>query len=388
MDGIAESDVAVEVSTAGLRKPVNEIYPAAPFLEMCLEAGRPVALSSDAHTPEQLGHEYERAVDWLARARSERDRRLRGSRAASSRSPPCEHDRMSAAPRTGIGYDSHRFADGRPLILGGVEVADAPLGLAGHSDADVLTHAVIDALLGAAAWATSARTSRTPTSAGATPTRSSCCGEVRRLLGEAGWAPLNVDADRGLRGAELGAHRDAMRERLAEAGGLAPAAVSVKFTTNEGMGFVGRGEGIVPRWPRRRRPQRRASPADREYSPPRRMDRDELAFAGVVRQAELLRSGEVSSRELVELYLERIERLDPELNAFRLVMSERALADAQQADARRAAGGDRPLLGVPVAVKDSEDVAGEVTTWGTAADFSDPRAEDNELVRACAPPAP
>lgn len=66
MDGIAESDIAIEVSTAGLRKPVGEIYPAAPFLEMCLEAGRPVALSSDAHIPEDLGHEYERAVAWLA----------------------------------------------------------------------------------------------------------------------------------------------------------------------------------------------------------------------------------------------------------------------------------------------------------------------------------
>jgi histidinol-phosphatase (PHP family) len=65
MDGIAESDVAIEVSTAGLRKPVGEIYPAAPFLEMCLEAGRPVALSSDAHVPEQLGWDYERAVSLL-----------------------------------------------------------------------------------------------------------------------------------------------------------------------------------------------------------------------------------------------------------------------------------------------------------------------------------
>ena len=65
MDGIAESDMAIEVSTAGLRKPVAEIYPAAGFLELCLEAGRPVALSSDAHVPEQLGHEYERTVDWL-----------------------------------------------------------------------------------------------------------------------------------------------------------------------------------------------------------------------------------------------------------------------------------------------------------------------------------
>jgi histidinol-phosphatase (PHP family) len=65
MDGIADSDVAIEVSTAGLRKPVGEIYPAPAFLEMCLEAGRPVALSSDAHHPEHLGYEYERAVKLL-----------------------------------------------------------------------------------------------------------------------------------------------------------------------------------------------------------------------------------------------------------------------------------------------------------------------------------
>ena len=66
MEGIAESDVAIEVSTAGLRKPIGELYPARPFLEMCLDAGRPVALSSDAHTPEQLGYEYERAAEWLS----------------------------------------------------------------------------------------------------------------------------------------------------------------------------------------------------------------------------------------------------------------------------------------------------------------------------------
>ena len=66
MEGIAEADIAIEVSTAGLRKPVGEIYPAGPFLEMCLDAGKPVALSSDAHVPEQLGFEYERAMDWLA----------------------------------------------------------------------------------------------------------------------------------------------------------------------------------------------------------------------------------------------------------------------------------------------------------------------------------
>ncbi|HEY1357988.1 MAG TPA: histidinol-phosphatase HisJ family protein [Thermoleophilaceae bacterium] len=66
MEGIEQSDVAIEVSTAGLRKPVGEIYPARGFLELCLEVGRPVALSSDAHTAEHLGWEYERAVEWLA----------------------------------------------------------------------------------------------------------------------------------------------------------------------------------------------------------------------------------------------------------------------------------------------------------------------------------
>jgi amidase len=106
---------------------------------------------------------------------------------------------------------------------------------------------------------------------------------------------------------------------------------------------------------------------------------DDLAFAGVVRQAELLRAGEVSSRELVELYLERIGRHDPELNAFRTVMAERALADADQAGARRRAGEERPLLGVPIAVKDTEDVAGEVTGWGTGA-HGGPAERDNELV--------
>jgi amidase len=98
-----------------------------------------------------------------------------------------------------------------------------------------------------------------------------------------------------------------------------------------------------------------------------------------VRQAQLVRDGEVSARELVELYLDRIERLDPELNAFRTVMAERALADAEHADARRRAGEERPLAGVPIAVKDTEDVAGEVTGWGTGA-HGGPAARDNDLV--------
>ena len=109
------------------------------------------------------------------------------------------------------------------------------------------------------------------------------------------------------------------------------------------------------------------------------MDAADLAFAGAARQAELVRAGEVSSRELVELYLERIERIDPEINAFRVVMAERALGEADQADSRRVGGDERPLLGVPLAVKDDQDVAGEVTARGTDA-YGDPEREDSEIV--------
>ncbi|HYM55312.1 MAG TPA: amidase [Solirubrobacteraceae bacterium] len=110
------------------------------------------------------------------------------------------------------------------------------------------------------------------------------------------------------------------------------------------------------------------------------MDATDLAYAGIARQAELIAAGEVSSRELVDLYLERIARLDPGLNAFRVVLAERARREADQADARRGAGGERPLLGVPFAVKDDIDVAGEVTAYGTNA-HGGPAAADAEVVR-------
>lgn len=110
------------------------------------------------------------------------------------------------------------------------------------------------------------------------------------------------------------------------------------------------------------------------------LDPTDLAFAGIARQAELVRDGEVSSRELVELYLARITRLEPELNAFRIVLGERALAEADQADSRRAAGDDRALLGVPVALKDNVDLAGEITTHGTGA-YGPPALQDAEVVR-------
>jgi amidase len=110
------------------------------------------------------------------------------------------------------------------------------------------------------------------------------------------------------------------------------------------------------------------------------MDATDLAFAGAAEQARLIAAGDVSSRELVQTYLDRIQRIEPQLNAWRIVFAERALAEADQADARRRAGNERPLLGVPIAIKDDIDIAGELTAWGTAA-HGGPAPQDAEVVR-------
>ncbi|MBA2764403.1 MAG: amidase [Thermoleophilaceae bacterium] len=105
----------------------------------------------------------------------------------------------------------------------------------------------------------------------------------------------------------------------------------------------------------------------------------DVAFAGIAAQAEMLRRKEISARELVESQLERITRLDPGLNCFRVVLAERALLEAAQADGRIGAGDERPLLGVPVGIKDGWDLAGELTTHGTGA-YGAPPTEDSEFV--------
>ncbi len=107
---------------------------------------------------------------------------------------------------------------------------------------------------------------------------------------------------------------------------------------------------------------------------------DDLAFAGAARQAELIREGQVSPSELVQQALDRIERLEPQLNTFRVVLAERALAEAHQAEARLRGGEERPLLGVPIALKDSVDLTGELTTQGTDA-FPDPATADSEMAQ-------
>lgn len=115
------------------------------------------------------------------------------------------------------------------------------------------------------------------------------------------------------------------------------------------------------------------------------MDATDLCFAGADRQARMIAAGEVTSRQLVEATFERIKLLQPRLNAFRVTFEERALLEADQADARRKGRrskkdeGARPLLGVPVAVKDDADIAGEVTALGTAA-HGGPRERDGEMV--------
>lgn len=110
------------------------------------------------------------------------------------------------------------------------------------------------------------------------------------------------------------------------------------------------------------------------------MDPTDLAYAGAARQAELLRAGEVSSSELTELYLKRIEAIDPQLNSYRDVFADSARAEAKAADERRSKGEDAPLLGVPVSVKDTIDVAGDVTRFGTSA-YDRPASQDSELVK-------
>src|SRR3954451_2437072 len=107
---------------------------------------------------------------------------------------------------------------------------------------------------------------------------------------------------------------------------------------------------------------------------------EEVAYAGAARIAELVRAKEVSPSELVETYLDRISRLEPKLNAYRVVLAEQARADAERAEGRIAAGEEEPLLGVPVAIKDNVDYAGEITAHGPAA-YGAPAQRDSHVVR-------
>jgi len=145
---------------------------------------------------------------------------------------------------TGIGWDVHRLVPGRPLILGGVTVP-SELGLDGHSDADVLTHAVIDALLGAMGAGDIGEHFPDTDERWRGADSLELLRHVDALLAERGFHVVNVDATVMLERPKLLDHKPAMRANLAGALGLAPERVNVKATRGEGMGFVGRVEGAA-----------------------------------------------------------------------------------------------------------------------------------------------
>jgi 2-C-methyl-D-erythritol 2,4-cyclodiphosphate synthase len=146
--------------------------------------------------------------------------------------------------RTGLGYDCHRLVAGRPLILGGVRL-EHETGLHGHSDADVLTHAIIDALLGAAALGDIGRHFPDTDERWRGADSLALLTSVVELLGSSGFAIVNVDATVVIERPKLAPVREEIRARLAGALGLAVEFVSVKATRGEGMGFVGREEGAA-----------------------------------------------------------------------------------------------------------------------------------------------
>lgn len=146
--------------------------------------------------------------------------------------------------RIGHGYDVHRLTEGRRLILGGVEVPYEK-GLLGHSDADVLTHAVMDALLGAAALGDIGKLFPDTDAAYAGISSILLLERVAERLREAGYAVVNLDATVLAQAPKLAPYRERMRENLARALSLDTSRVSVKTTTEEGLGFTGEGLGIA-----------------------------------------------------------------------------------------------------------------------------------------------
>lgn len=146
--------------------------------------------------------------------------------------------------RVGIGYDSHRFDVGRPLVLGGVTIPDTP-GLLGHSDADAVCHALADAILGAAALGDIGRhfPDTDPAWAGADSVH--LMRIAHDLVRRSGWTLNQADVTVIAEVPRLAPHVEAMRARLAEALEVDPGAISIKGKTNEGMGSIGRGEGIA-----------------------------------------------------------------------------------------------------------------------------------------------
>ena len=146
--------------------------------------------------------------------------------------------------RIGHGYDVHRLVQGRPLVLGGVTIP-WERGLDGHSDADVLTHAVMDALLGAAAAGDIGKLFPDTDDAYAGISSMLLLGRVATFLQQEGYGIANIDATLVAQAPKVSAYRDAMRQNIAGALGISTAQVSVKATTEEHLGFTGTGQGMA-----------------------------------------------------------------------------------------------------------------------------------------------
>lgn len=146
--------------------------------------------------------------------------------------------------RIGIGYDSHRFDASRPLVLGGITIPGSP-GLMGHSDADAIAHALTDAILGAAALGDIGRHFPDSDPAWAGADSVVLLRAAHTLVRRNGWTLNQADVTVIAEAPKLAPHVDAMRARLAEALEVGQGAVSIKAKTNEGMGFIGRGEGVA-----------------------------------------------------------------------------------------------------------------------------------------------
>lgn len=145
----------------------------------------------------------------------------------------------------GFGYDVHRLEAGRAMVLGGVEIPDAPSGAVAHSDGDVLLHAVCDALLGAAALGDIGKHFPDTDPAYKGISSLELLRQVVQLLRNQGLRPHNLDCMLILERPKIAPYRDLMRQRIAEALGLPAERVSVKATTNEGLGPIGAGEGMA-----------------------------------------------------------------------------------------------------------------------------------------------
>jgi 2-C-methyl-D-erythritol 2,4-cyclodiphosphate synthase len=150
----------------------------------------------------------------------------------------------SLSIRVGVGYDSHRFAPGGPLVLGGVRI-ESDVHLHGHSDGDAICHAVTDAILGAAALGDIGAMFSDTDSDNAGRDSIEMLGLAAERVARAGWRVGQLDVVVVAESPKLAPYRDHMRARVASATGIAPADVSIKGKTNELMGFVGRGEGIA-----------------------------------------------------------------------------------------------------------------------------------------------